>query len=210
MISVQDISDYLAQVSFRNNENLRPAGTVINYTPEMIDELIMCKQDPIYFIENYVHVVHPDRGVVKMQLYPYQNKMIKGYHENRRVVVVTPRQYGKTISAAAYLTWYVMFTDNKTAAILGNKQATADEIMVRVRMIIENLPKWIQQGIKTWNKRSIDFENGSRIFSAATSSSGIRGKSIQCVAGETKITVRHKVTGEVKEMSISEFAESMN
>jgi hypothetical protein len=205
MSLLTDLKDLLADLSFRNNPNLRPCGAQLEYTQEMINEIKKCKNDPVHFIENYIHVVHPDRGVVKMVLYPYQHKMINGYHDNQRIVVTTPRQYGKTITAAAYLTWYVMFNSNKTAAILGNKQATADEIMLRVRMMVENLPKWIQQGIVTWNKRSIEFENGSRIFSAATSSSGIRGKSIQCVAGETKVTVCNDDGSNIHTISMEEL-----
>ena len=65
----QDLSDLLEAQSFRNNPNLRPEGTEIAYTQEMIDEYVKCREDPLYFIENYVHVVHPDRGIVKMVLY---------------------------------------------------------------------------------------------------------------------------------------------
>lgn len=178
MSTVGDLRELLAELSFRNNPNLKPANAVISYTQEMIDELIKCKNDPIHFMTNYVHVVHLDRGVVKMNPYPYQERVIKAYHENRRTIVLTPRQYGKTITAAVYLLWYVIFNSDKTVAILANKQATADEILHRVRMAYELLPKWIQAGVKSWNKRSIELDNGSRLFCAATSSTGVRGKSI--------------------------------
>lgn len=118
-----------------------------------------------------------------------------------------------TITAAVYLLWYVIFNSDKTVAILANKQATADEILHRIRMAYELLPKWLQSGVKSWNKRSIELENGSRLFCAATSSTGIRGKSINmlyCVAGKTNITVRNKSTGEIKNLTIGEFAESIN
>jgi hypothetical protein len=174
----QTLQDLLAELSFRNNTNLRPAGAQIEYTAEMIDEWKKCRDDPIHFMNNYVHVVHPDRGIVKMTPYPFQERMIRAYHENRRSIMLTPRQYGKTVTAAVYLLHYVVFNSNKSIAILGNKQATADEILYRVRMAYELLPKWIQSGVKSWNKRSIELENGSRIFCAATSSSGIRGKTI--------------------------------
>lgn len=178
MSIIQDLNDYLTQISFRNNQNLRPAGTTIEYTNEMIDELVKCKSDPVYFIENYVQVIHPDRGVVKMVLYDYQKRLIEGYHKNRFTVGLTARQQGKTATAAAYFVWYVIFNDNKSVAILGNKQSTADEIMSRIRMAYELLPKWLQQGVKNWNKRSIELENNTKIFGAATSSTGVRGKTI--------------------------------
>lgn len=176
--AVEDFSEYLENTSFRNNTNLRPEGEVIGYTKEMIEEFAKCKADPIYFIENYVHVIHPDRGIVKMVLYDYQHRLIEGYHNNRFVLGLTARQMGKTVSAAAYFVWYIIFNENKSVAILANKQATADEIMSRIRMAYEYLPKWLQVGVVDWNKRSIGLENKSRVFCAATSSSGVRGKTI--------------------------------
>ena len=89
------IEDYLTQVEFRNNPNLKPANTVIEYTDEMVAEYVKCKLDPIYFIENYVKVVHPDRGVVNMVLHEYQKRMIETYHNNRFSLGLTARQMGK-------------------------------------------------------------------------------------------------------------------
>jgi hypothetical protein len=144
----------------------------------MIEEYIKCKKDPVYFIKKYIYIVHPDRGVVKFNLYDYQEELINAYHKNRRIITVQPRQSGKTITSAAYLLWFIIFNDNKSVAILANKQATADEILGRMRMAYEELPRWLQQGVKSWNKRSIELENGSKAFAAASSSSSIRGKSI--------------------------------
>lgn len=173
-----DIAEFLAQLSFRSNGNLRPPKSEISYTQEMIDEYERCANDPIYFIKNYVKVVHPDRGIVLMDLYEYQERMIRAYHENKYVIFLTARQQGKTTVSAAYFVWYIIFNDNKSVAIMANKQATADEIMDRVRLAYENLPKWLQQGVETWNRRSIVLENGSKVFGAATSASGTRGKTV--------------------------------
>ena len=175
---IEDLQNVLAGLSFRNNHNLRPEGAQIEYTKPMIKEWVRCRDDPIHFLQNYVQVVHPDRGVVKMVPYPFQERMINAFHMNRRAIVLCPRQYGKTICAAVYLLHYLIFNSDKTIAILANKQATADEIMHRVRMAYELLPKWLQSGVTNWNKRSIEVENGSRIFCAATSGTGIRGKTI--------------------------------
>lgn len=208
-----NIQELLNLFSFRGNTKLRPEGAVIEYTAGMIEEYIKCKKDPVYFIKKYIYIVHPDRGVVKFNLYDYQEELINAYHKNRRIITVQPRQSGKTITSAAYLLWFIIFNDNKSVAILANKQATADEILGRMRMAYEELPRWLQQGVKSWNKRSIELENGSKAFAAASSSSSIRGKSISilyCVTGENKITVRHKITGEVMEVEIGKFAEMIN
>lgn len=92
------IESYLTQIAFRGNQNLRVQGTVISYTDEMIDELIKCKLDPCYFISKYIKVIHPDKGMVTMELFDYQNKMINTYKDNRKVVFLTARQQGKCVS----------------------------------------------------------------------------------------------------------------
>lgn len=173
-----EVLQYLSQFAFRGNTKLRPEGARIEYTADMIAELKKCMNDPVYFIKNYIYVVHPDRGVVKLELYPYQERMIEAYHNNKRVIFLTARQQGKTTVSAAYLIWVMLFNDNKTIAILANKQATADEILSRMRLAYEELPRWMQQGVKNWNKRSIELENGSKAFASASSSSSIRGRSI--------------------------------
>jgi len=178
MIIPAAIQELLSMFSFRGNKALRPAGASIEYTAEMIAEYIKCKNDPIYFIKKYIYVVHPDRGIVLMELYDYQERMIRAYHENKRVIFLTSRQQGKTTVSAAYFVWYIIFNDNKSVAIFANKQKTADEIMGRIRRAYENLPIWLQQGVKTWNKRSIELENGSLAYGSATSASGNRGGSV--------------------------------
>ena len=174
--------------SFYNaNPLLKNAGVPIEFTPYQLDEYIKCKQDPIYFIKNYVKIISLDRGMIPFELFPYQERFILALHENRRVLGMFPRQMGKTTTAAAYIVWYLLFNDDKTVAILANKAAAAREIMSRVQLMIEQLPKWLQQGVVEWNKGNIAFENNSKAFTAATSSSGIRGKS--CVAGDTRVCV---------------------
>src|ERR1035437_2934422 len=178
IIIPKEIQDTFKKFAFRGNENLRGAGSDVDYTAEMIAEYIKCKLDPIYFITTYIQVVHPDKGVVLMDLYDYQKRMVQCYKDNKKVVFLTARQQGKTTVSAAYFVWYILFHDNKNVAILANKQSTADEIMYKVRLAYESLPHWLQQGVSNWNKRSIELENGSRVFGSATSASGIRGKTI--------------------------------
>ena len=83
-----------------------------------------------------------------------------------------------TTVSAAYILWYTLFQDSKTVAILANKASAAREVLSRYQLMYEHLPKWLQQGVTTWNKGDIELENGSKVFTAATSASGIRGKSV--------------------------------
>ena len=163
---------------YNNNQNLKAAGVPVEFTEEQVKEYVKCSKDPIYFIENYAKIVSLDKGVIPFKLYPYQKRIIEAIHTNKDTLGKLFRQAGKSTIVAAYFAWYIEFNDNKTAAILGNKQAVAVEIFSRVQFIIENLPKWLQQGVIEWNKKSLVLENGSRCIAAATSASAVRGFSI--------------------------------
>jgi hypothetical protein len=163
---------------YNGNPLLKKARRKIEWTPEMVEEYIKCAQDPIYFAEKYIQIVHVDHGLIPIKLYDYQKEIITKLTNNRRVTVVTSRQAGKTTTAAAIILHYILFNDHKTVALLANKGDAAREILDRIKLSYESLPEWLQQGVVEWNKGSIELENGCKVIAAATSSSAIRGKSI--------------------------------
>lgn len=163
---------------YLGNVNLKRKNTAIEWDNDKVKEFIKCSQDTKYFAHNYIKIVHVDRGLIPIQLYPYQSKIIQMVSDNRRVTVNTSRQAGKTTTAVVILLHYVLFNSHKTVALLANKGDAAREILDRIKIAYEALPKWMQQGVLEWNKGSVEFENGCKIIAAATSSSAIRGKSI--------------------------------
>ena len=163
---------------YNANPNLKAIGVQVDYTPEQIQEYIKCKNDYIYFIENYCQIVTLDHGLQLFKLYDCQKRKLKIIHENRKVILMEGRQQGKTTSSAAYILWYTIFQDAKNVAILANKATAAREVLARYQTMFEGLPIWLQQGVKSWNKGDVELENGSKVFTSATSTSGIRGKSV--------------------------------
>ena len=163
---------------YNGNVNLKRKGTPIEFSPDMIQEYLKCAEDPTYFSEKYIQIVHVDHGLIQIKLYDYQREIIEAITNNRRVTVNTSRQAGKTTTAVAVILHYVLFNDHKTVALLANKGDAAREILDRIKIAYEALPKWLQQGVIEWNKGSVEFENGCKIIAGATSSSAIRGKSI--------------------------------
>jgi hypothetical protein len=163
---------------YNANPNLKAIGVQVDYTPEQIEEYIKCKNDYIYFIENYCQIVTLDHGLQLFKLYDCQKRKLKIIHENRKVILMEGRQQGKTTSSAAYILWYTIFQDAKNVAILANKATAAREVLARYQTMFEGLPIWLQQGVKSWNKGDVELENGSKVFTSATSTSGIRGKSV--------------------------------
>lgn len=166
---------------YLKNPRLKAVGVTYQFTQEQVNEWVKCSQDPVYFIKKYCKIIHVDRGMIDFEMFGYQEEIIDIYKSERKVIVRLPRQMGKTTTTAGFFLWYVLFHDNKVCAIMANKAPTAQEILARVKLMYENLPLWIQQGIIEWNKRSITLENGSRILAAATSSSAIRGYSLSLV-----------------------------
>ena len=163
---------------YNGNPLLKKSRKQINWTPEMLQEWLKCAQDPVYFAEKYIKIVHVDHGFIPIRLYDYQKEIIEKLTNNRRVTVVTSRQAGKTTTAAAIILHYILFNEHKTVALLANKGDAAREILDRIKLAYEALPDWLQQGVDEWNKGSITLENGCKVLAAATSSSAIRGKSI--------------------------------
>lgn len=163
---------------YNANSNLKAAGVKLNFTLEQIDEYNKCALDPVYFINNYCKIVTLDDGIQPFKLYPCQINKINIIHENRKVILMEGRQQGKTTTSAAYILWFTLFQESKTVAILANKASAAREVLHRYKLMFEHLPKWLQQGVVTWNKGDIELEHGSIVFTAATSASGIRGKSV--------------------------------
>lgn len=162
----------------RKNEQLKRAFTEEEYTPEMIQELAKCMKDPVYFIRKYIHVQHPTRGVVPFDMFDFQERYVRHLQENRWVMTLQPRQCGKTVTTAMYLLWYALFNSDVTVLIASKNQAHALEIASRIRFAYEQLPSWIKAGLKYYNRHNVEFDNGSRIISEATTEKTGRGLSI--------------------------------
>ena len=173
--------------NYNANASLKAANVAVNFTEEQIREYIKCSNDPVYFIKHYCKIISLDRGLIPFELFEYQSRFINAIHTNNRIVSMQPRQMGKSQTVAAYILYYTLFNPHKTVAILANKASAAREIMSRYQLMYEQLPMWLQQGVVTWNKGDVELENGAKVFTAATSGSGIRGKS--CVTGDTKVCI---------------------
>jgi Terminase large subunit, T4likevirus-type, N-terminal/Terminase RNaseH-like domain len=163
---------------YNGNRNLKKANQAIEWTPELVSEYIKCSEDPIYFIETYMKIININEGLVSFKLYDYQKEMVIAMKENRFNIIATARQAGKSTVTCGFILWYIIFHTDKTVALLANKGETAREILGRVQLAYEHLPRWLQHGVKEWNKGSFELENNSRVIAAATSKDGIRGYSI--------------------------------
>lgn len=163
---------------YLGNSHLKKVDQEIEWTPELIKEYIKCSEDPVYFAKTYIKIVHVDRGLIPFEMYDYQKEIVQKITDNRRCAVLTARQSGKTTTAVAVILHYILFNEFSTVAILANKGDASREVLARIKLAYEALPKWLQQGITEWNKGNIELENGCKVLAGTTSSSAIRGKSI--------------------------------
>ena len=168
-------------LGFGGNQNLRKPGITTQFTQFQLDEYTKCFNDPVYFAKNYIKIVNVDRGLIPFEMWDFQEEFINVLWKNRHVVGRMSRQIGKSTCVVSYFLWLILFHEQQTLGILANKAELAQELLGKIRLAYEHLPMWLQQGIVSWNKRSIEIENGSRIIAAATTSSAIRGYAFNAI-----------------------------
>lgn len=165
------------KIYYNNNQDVKNYNVNLHLTPSQVAEYRKCKKDPKYFIKNYVKIQDLERGFVYFDLYDFQNDMLDIFHTNRMSIFNCCRQIGKTTIVAGYILHYMIFNSEKSVAIVAHQRDQAKEILERIQRAFETLPLWIQPGVRTYNKTSMRFDNGSKVLAAASGSSSVRGKS---------------------------------
>ena len=171
----------MADATYLGNPNLKRANVQQNWTKKQLLEYTKCMEDPLYFIQNYVKIVSLDEGLIPFKMYPFQKEMVGTFHNNRFTICKLPRQSGKSTVMVSYLLHYALFNPSVNIAILANKAATARDLLSRLQLAYEHLPHWLQQGVMSWNKGSLELENGSKILASSTSASAVRGGSYNII-----------------------------
>lgn len=318
----------MSETRYMGNPLLKRANVTNEFTQEQLIELAKCATDPVYFARNYIKIVNVDDGLVPFDMWPFQEKMLTTFHENRFSICKLPRQplkddtpiptpsgykkikdlkigdyvydlygkktkvinkigykntekcyklsfkgkqfeeeivcdkdhfwrvyfddtsvvltaeqiyylkkevflkrqsfntlvdnwdeviqlvsieeiistsvscievenkdhsflcgknfiptinSGKSTTTVSFLLHYAIFNEKASIAILANKQSSAKDIISRLQVSFENLPDWMQPGVKSWNKTSVELDNGSKIITASTSASSVRGGSYNVI-----------------------------
>jgi len=202
-------------MSRRRDPRLKKAHEEIEFDQSMVRELMRCSTDPKYFIKNYIKVKHPKRGKIPFALYDYQEEMVDLYNSDDDVIIMSARQTGKTESICAYLLWYAIFNEDVTVLVVSNNSTNAMEIISKVQYAYKELDNWIKPGIDddSWNKHECKFDNGSRIVSTTTTEDSGRGMAISllyCHHKDSTVTVRDKLTGEVKEITLEKLYDDLS
>ena len=171
----------IERFTYLGNPNLKRANVKQEWTKKQLFEYKRCMDDPLYFIQTYVRIVSLDEGLIPFKMYNFQKEMVGTFHNNRFTICKLPRQSGKSTTMISYLLHYALFNPSVNIAILANKAATARDLLGRLQLAYEHLPKWLQQGVMSWNKGSLELENGSKILASSTSASAVRGGSYNII-----------------------------
>jgi hypothetical protein len=176
------------------------------------EEIIKCGRDALYFINRYVKIAHPERGMVKFDTYPFQDECVKEFQNNKMVIVNKSRQLGLSTICAAYSLWMAIFQREKNILIIATKLETAKLFISKVKTMKDSLPDWlVMPHVQAETVRHLKFSNGSQIKAVPTAPDAGRGESLsllvidECAIASTRITLRNKNTGEVVETAIGDL-----
>jgi len=165
-------------LNYKNNPKLKRVGQEIPFTRDHVEEYLRCRDDVVYFLNNYFYIITIDQGKQIIDLWDYQKDIINLVHDNRNTIVLSARQISKTTTVCGYILHYILFNSSKNVAILANYTKTARKSLRLIKQAYEHIPLWMQQGVMSWNVNSIELENGCMVMVSASTGDSIRGETI--------------------------------
>ena len=176
---------------------VKKLGVKLSITEYQKNELQKCMDDPFYFIEKYVKLRTLKDGITNIKLRSYQKDMIKKMFKEQFTITMMARQMGKTSTVSMFFLWNLLFNDEFSVLVLANVQKKAKEVIDEIKIMIKNLPVWLQEGVEEWNKLSIKFENGSKISAEATKEDSGRGSTHNIVYIDEMAFIRDNIISEM-------------
>lgn len=153
---------------FKDNDPVwKKANIVFEYTPEELEEIRKCKNDPVYFASNYAQVMTED-GIQQIKLRDYQEEIVQSFKDNRFNCLMASRQIGKTVMSGVFIAWYLVFHTDKNVLAVANVASTTKEVLDKIKSVLENLPFFLKPGCISNNVMSLKFDNGCRLIGRTT------------------------------------------
>ncbi len=132
---------------------------------EIVEELKKCSEDPTYFIRKYVLIEHPIKGIIPFDLYRFQERIISEIQDHRFNIIRKFRQAGITTISAAYSLWSIIFKKHHNVMVVSIGDRESRMFLARVVLMYDDLPKWLQPGVKEKNKHTLHLNTGSKVKS---------------------------------------------
>ena len=144
-------------------------------------EWLRCKVNPKYFIQNYVKIVHQKKGIIKFDMYDFQERALSDLFNYDYNIMLKARQMGMTTLLSAYALWLMVFEDNKEVLALSYKQNKARNIIKKIKRMNSKLPAWMREKMVIDNQLEVELENGSKAAAESTTSDAGRSESASFV-----------------------------
>ena len=174
-----DLAEYYVKENFyKNKYGLRGEDVELELTDEQIREIIKCRDDIVYFLSNYVYIIHPDEGKILFNPREFQKEIINLINTEKNIMSMVARQSGKSIVIGGYTLHYILFNSDKVVDIVSNKEGSAKKLLKKIKDMYKDLPMFLQAGIIEWNKTSIELDNGSKVMVEATTEDAGTGDTV--------------------------------
>jgi hypothetical protein len=150
----------------------------VNISDAIKQELIKCKQDPVYFMKKYYTIQHPTKGRMTFNLYPFQEKVLRLLQKYDYTIINKSRQLGISTLTSAFALWMMLFEQDRNILVLATTQATAKNMVTKVRFAYDNLPQWMQLPVLEHNRLSLRLKNGSQIKAVSAATDSARSEAV--------------------------------
>lgn len=159
------------------------------------EELNRARND-VFFFSTKIWVVHPKRGRVKFDLYPFQKSVLWYFLTERFNIILKFRQAGVTELIAMFCLWLAMYHDSKTIVILSIKDRVAKKVLRKIKYMYRNLPDHLKiqvvngRGSEIGTATEMEFANGSIISSIPTTEDAGRSEGLSLLVIDEAAIIR--------------------